>query len=90
MSGMTAAQLDTFSEEIEQNARKMQDNAFRLADTSRLINSAIHCGDVAEQLSASVNSVVDSLEEVSSNMSKIGMQVREVADMQKNRELLGL
>jgi uncharacterized phage infection (PIP) family protein YhgE len=87
---MTTAKLNEFSDELSLNARKLQENAEKLQDASRLIGAAIHCGDVAEQLTANVNGVATTLSDVGADMTKVGVQVKEAAELQKNRELLGL
>lgn len=87
---MSTAQLTDFGDELTLNARRLQENAEKLQDASRLIGAAIHCGDVAEQLTADVNNVSSTLTEVGTDMTRVGVAVKEAAELQKNRELLGL
>lgn len=90
MAELTTAQLNNFADEMSLSARKIQDNATSLADASNLISSAIQCGGLSERLRKEVGDIATSLEEVGSDMTRVSTQVREAADLQKNRELLGL
>ena len=90
MGTLTASQLNTFSDEIMLNSQKIRDNASHLVDTSRLIGNVIQCGDVSERIAESIRNVSTSLDDVSDQMNKVGISVREAAELQKNRDILGV
>lgn len=90
MSEMTSSQLNTFSDEIILNSQKIKNNASQLQDTSKLMASVIQCGDVAEQLQSVMSNVATTLEDVGDQMNRVGIAAREAAELQKNREVLGV